>query len=51
MNIIHRWLCRSVSWRQNLEQSLLPWALEGIDLGSDVLEIGPGPGLTTDWLR
>jgi len=51
MNIIHRWLCRSAYWRQNLEQSLLPWALEGVDLGNDVLEIGPGPGLTTDWLR
>jgi SAM-dependent methyltransferase len=51
MNIIHRWLCRSAYWRRAVEQSLLPWALEGIDLGSDVLEIGPGPGLTTDWLR
>jgi 16S rRNA A1518/A1519 N6-dimethyltransferase RsmA/KsgA/DIM1 with predicted DNA glycosylase/AP lyase activity len=29
----------------------LPWALEGIKLGHDVLEIGPGPGLTTDWLQ
>lgn len=51
MNIIHRWLCRSAYWRRAVEQSLLPWALEGIDLGNDVLEIGPGPGLTTDWLR
>jgi ubiquinone/menaquinone biosynthesis C-methylase UbiE len=30
---------------------LLPWALQGIDLGDDVLEIGPGPGLTTELLR
>ncbi|MDP3768787.1 MAG: class I SAM-dependent methyltransferase, partial [Dehalococcoidia bacterium] len=22
-----------------------------VDLGDDVLEIGPGPGVTTDWLR
>lgn len=29
----------------------MPWALDGLDLGSDVLEIGPGPGLTTDVLR
>ncbi|HWE85218.1 MAG TPA: class I SAM-dependent methyltransferase [Terracidiphilus sp.] len=29
----------------------LPWILGGAELGSDVLEIGPGPGLTTDLLR
>ena len=51
MNGIHRWLCRSAAWRQALERTLLPWALEGVDLGDDLLEIGPGPGLTTDLLR
>lgn len=51
MNRIHRWLCRSALWRKALEQTLFPWALEGIDLGNNVLEIGPGPGLTTDLLR
>ena len=30
---------------------MLPWALEGIDLGDNLLELGPGPGLTTDLLR
>src|SRR5581483_3483801 len=30
---------------------IVPWVLEDIDLGADVLEIGPGPGLTTDLLR
>jgi len=29
----------------------MPWALDGVELGGDVLEIGPGPGLTTDFLR
>ncbi len=29
----------------------MPWALEGIPLGTNVLEVGPGPGLTTDILR
>jgi len=29
----------------------VPWALAGSDLGSNVLELGPGPGLTTDLLR
>jgi SAM-dependent methyltransferase len=28
----------------------LPWTLEGIELGSDVLEIGPGFGAATDHL-
>ena len=29
----------------------LPWAISDTDLGPNVLEIGPGPGLTTDLLR
>jgi SAM-dependent methyltransferase len=34
-----------------LENELLPWIDAAGDLGDDVLEIGPGPGLTTDLLR
>ena len=34
-----------------METELLPWALTGRDLGDDVLEIGPGPGLTTEILK
>ena len=30
---------------------MIPWALDGLDPGEDVLELGPGPGLTTDVLR
>ena len=30
---------------------MLPWVLGDTDLGENVLEIGPGPGVTTDWLR
>ncbi|MGD0124664.1 MAG: rRNA adenine N-6-methyltransferase family protein [Terriglobia bacterium] len=51
MNRIHRWLCRSASWRRELEENVMPWVLEGVDLGTGVLEVGPGPGLTTDILR
>ena len=51
MNGFHRWYCRSDIWRQVLTQALIPMALDGIDLGSDLLEIGPGPGLSTDFLR
>lgn len=50
MNRLHHWLCRSDHWRETLKQRL-PWILHGADLGPNVLEIGPGPGLTTDLLR
>jgi SAM-dependent methyltransferase len=51
MNWFHRQVCRSGRWRRRLERDLLPWALAGVELGDDVLEIGPGPGVTTDLLR
>jgi SAM-dependent methyltransferase len=51
MNRIHRWLCRSARWQKMLEQQVMPWVLSRVDLGPNVLEIGPGPGLTTDLLR
>ena len=51
MNTLHRWYCRSSHWRRTVRTRLIPWALSGIDLGEDLLEIGPGPGLTTDVLR
>jgi len=50
MNRFHRWLCRSDRWRSTVAQRL-PWAIGKADLGPNVLEIGPGPGLTTDLLR
>ena len=51
MNLIHRWLCRSGGWRKTVERDILPWVMNGVDLGPDVLEVGPGPGITTDLLR
>ena len=50
MNWFHRHVCRSARWRRRIKQ-MLPWALQGVELGDDVLEIGPGPGVTTDLLR
>lgn len=50
MNHLHQCLCRSDRWRNTVAQRL-PWAIGDTDLGSNVLEIGPGPGLTTDLLR
>ena len=51
MNRLHRRFCRSDLWRRTLEGRLMPWALGDLDLGDDVLEIGPGPGMGTDALR
>jgi SAM-dependent methyltransferase len=50
MNFVHRRLCRSAQWKQAVEKYIVPWVLEDLTIGSDVLEIGPGPGLTTDLL-
>ena len=51
MNRCHRFLCRSGIWKRTLERDIFPWVLERAQLGDEVLEIGPGPGLTTDLLR
>ncbi len=40
-------MCSSGWWARIIESKLLPWALAGVDLGDDVLEIGPGFGATT----
>ena len=50
MNRFHRWYCRTGHWRHVVHDELLPWALSGVDLGHHAVEIGPGPGLTTDVL-
>ena len=51
MNELHRQFLASDDWKKILETDLLPWIDAAGDLGDDVLEIGPGPGLTTDLLR
>ena len=51
MNEQHLKRCASAEWAETVEREILPWALGGRDLGDDVLEVGPGPGLTTDVLR
>ena len=50
MNVLHRLVCRSAPWRWVVRHRLLPWALDGLILGDHALELGPGPGLTTDAL-
>lgn len=51
MNLLHRWICNSNLWQRHVETGLVPWGLEGLELGEGVLEIGPGYGRATDLLR
>ena len=51
VNEEHLALCSSPQWARFVEGELLPWVLDGHDLGDELLEVGPGPGLTTDILR
>ena len=54
MNAEHRERLASDEWRHTLEDFLVPYTLGPLalsDLGDDALEVGPGPGLTTDILR
>ncbi|MBI2760216.1 MAG: class I SAM-dependent methyltransferase [Chloroflexi bacterium] len=51
MNAEHLRLCSSAEWGTYIEDTLLPWVVGDADLGGHLLEVGPGPGLTTDLLR
>jgi ubiquinone/menaquinone biosynthesis C-methylase UbiE len=47
MNRIHNVVCSSGWWARRAEQELVPFGVDGVELGDDVLEIGPGFGATT----
>ncbi|HVT75903.1 MAG TPA: class I SAM-dependent methyltransferase [Acidimicrobiales bacterium] len=51
MNAEHLELLASDGWHDLLHDFILPYALADAQLGDDVLEVGPGPGMTTDLLR
>jgi ubiquinone/menaquinone biosynthesis C-methylase UbiE len=51
MNSEHLEFCASDQWRDALRDYVIPAALQDTQLGDNVLEVGPGPGLTTDLLR
>ena len=51
MNSAHLEFCASPEWRTIVEEMILPDALRNAKLGTEVIEIGPGPGFTTDVLR
>jgi SAM-dependent methyltransferase len=50
VNERHLELCGGDEWAEAVERYIIPWTLEGLDLDEDVLEVGPGPGRTTDVL-
>jgi ubiquinone/menaquinone biosynthesis C-methylase UbiE len=47
VNVIHNLFCSSRWWSRRVEDKLVPWGLDGVELGDDVLEVGPGFGATT----
>lgn len=51
MNQAHLEFLASPAWARWLESELVPWLDAAGDLGDELLEIGPGPGLTTNLLR
>jgi SAM-dependent methyltransferase len=44
MNLCHRMCCSSDRYFRAVEGELLPWVLGDVELGDNVLEIGPGYG-------
>ncbi|HEV1995350.1 MAG TPA: class I SAM-dependent methyltransferase [Candidatus Acidoferrum sp.] len=50
MNAYETWFCGSWFWRWVTRRQLLPWILQGSELGEHLLELGAGPGAATDEL-
>jgi SAM-dependent methyltransferase len=51
MNENHARVCSSPEWAAHLQTDILPSLTGHAELGEDMLEIGPGPGAATEWLR
>jgi len=51
VNENHANLLGTPEWAAHLRDDILPVVTSGVDLGEDMLEIGPGPGAATEWLR
>jgi ubiquinone/menaquinone biosynthesis C-methylase UbiE len=50
MNRVHHWYCNREAWKRHVREDLVPPALADLDLGEDVLEVGPGFGPATEVL-
>jgi ubiquinone/menaquinone biosynthesis C-methylase UbiE len=51
MNENHARVCTSPEWAEHLQSDVLAVLARDVDLGKEMLEIGPGPGAATEWLR
>jgi ubiquinone/menaquinone biosynthesis C-methylase UbiE len=51
MNENHAKLMPSPEWAAHIQDEVLPVATAGVSLGDELLELGPGPGAATEWLR
>jgi ubiquinone/menaquinone biosynthesis C-methylase UbiE len=51
MNENHARVCPSPEWAEYLQGDVMPRVLEGVHLGDSMLEVGPGPGASTELLR
>jgi ubiquinone/menaquinone biosynthesis C-methylase UbiE len=51
VNENHQKLCPSPEWAEFLHTEVLPWLAERAEIGPELLEVGPGPGAGTEWLR
>ena len=51
MNENHAKVCTSPEWADYIQATVLPAVTRDVDLGDRMLEIGPGPGAATEWLR
>ena len=50
VNRLHYWYCSRDAWKRHVREDLVPPTLAGLELGSDVLEVGPGFGPATEVL-
>lgn len=50
VNRMHHWYCNRDAWKRHVREELVPAAIDGLDLGEDVLEVGPGFGPATEAL-
>jgi ubiquinone/menaquinone biosynthesis C-methylase UbiE len=51
MNENHTQLCTSPEWAAHIQGEVLPNLTAIACLGEEMLELGPGPGSATEWLR
>lgn len=50
MNRLHYWYCNREAWKRHVREDLVPGAINGLELGSHALEVGPGFGPATEML-